>query len=321
MRKVPVDIEILRKYLPENELVKITEAAEAKRENCKLYMREYRKNYKNDCKNYTNGCETHKSKNGEIGSKTAFSAENSGKNYARGGVGGVLLNNDTFKNINDTFKSTSSTLLKDDVTSKINLNLKEKNTKKRKENCEIHTKNCEAHAAKKTPECSKEFFELYDMFPRKKGKAKGLESLARMERKGELPPFGHVKASLEIDIQMWKNERRTEDKIPYFSTWVNSRSWEDLPEAKLEARMPGTPLETQAAASAALPGKPEMLKHARASGIAEEIFHEWHRYGEETGWTGAKGPITGINWQSALKGYARRWRERQAAGSGGRAEQ
>jgi hypothetical protein len=225
--KIPVLFLLkIREYLPEFLRQELDEIMLKCREAHKNEVRKCREFCKNEaeisCEAHSEAhrnegkiCEAHTGKNGEICSKTAFSAQNCEAHTLRGGEGGVLLYNN----------STSNSVTEDDVTSTISL--KEKNIKKRKKICEAHS---EAHK-----NASEKFSELYEKFPRKKGKAKGLESLARMEKKGELPGTGMLLAALEIDKAMWEREDRAEDKIPYFSSWVNAKSWEDVPLAKLEA--------------------------------------------------------------------------------------
>ncbi|MDR0517289.1 MAG: hypothetical protein LBH25_09635 [Fibromonadaceae bacterium] len=82
--KVSVEFDLLKAYLPERELVKITDDLNASRENHRLYMRKKRENHKADVK-ITNP------KSCEIGSKTAFSGKNPIALACAGGVGGDYL--------------------------------------------------------------------------------------------------------------------------------------------------------------------------------------------------------------------------------------
>jgi hypothetical protein len=180
-------------------------------------------------------------KSGEISSKTPFSGKNCDNHVSRGGEGGGSLNNNT----------SIPTLSDKDVTRETYS--KEKNTKKRKEN---------------SLKSSVKHLELYENFPRKKGKLKGLESLAKFEKAGELPELGYLLAALEIQKKQWDSEGRELDKIPYFSTWVNRQEWSDIPESKIRAHIArGQPRETppeakpaQTLASARLPAMQEWIE-------------------------------------------------------------
>jgi len=100
--KWPVDLELLRKYFPENEFVKITDEIEAKRENHKNYVKEWRENHKVECEN-------HKAKNPENSPKNAISGENSVNFTHAGGIGGVLFNNTTCTPVDTVIRSNTST--------------------------------------------------------------------------------------------------------------------------------------------------------------------------------------------------------------------
>ena len=223
--KVSVDIELLQKYLPENEFVKITEEAREKRKNYKFYMREYRKNYKEDCKNY-------KAQNGEIEPKTAISAENSCKNYAHGGEGGVLyLNNDHVR--------TDSTSTQDTLSLKKE-NLKEKINKKEKNSCENHKTELE--------KCLAAFWETWPKHFRKTDKAGTLKALDKAFRENK---------ALSIDkllkaVEWWKNsdqwKKDNGQYIPEPKVWLNKRKWEvleNIPAAEKRAPAFAAPPEEE----------------------------------------------------------------------------
>jgi hypothetical protein len=180
--------------LPENLRVRLTDFVSLTRKTYAEKIKNWRKTHTENvsptyvsptCKTYT--------ENGEIGSKTAISSENSARLAGAKGGGGVSLKNNNVHN----------TSAEDNVERKDYL--KEKNIKKRKEI----------------------FEKLYENFPRKKGKEKGLENLEKLARKNNLPETETLFASLEICKIDWENESREPDKIPYFSTWVNSKPWAD----------------------------------------------------------------------------------------------
>ena len=211
--KLPVEISILEQYLPAEILARITQEHREKRKN---YMKGYRNNYRKENVKITQSCKNHKNAETPTNAATIGSAGYSAQadsviiTGGKGGIGGVSSNNNTVHN----------TVTEDDV--KCNIYLKEKNTKKRKENnAKIPNEN---------------FLELYKNYPRKKGKEKGLEMLAKLLAKGILPDMEKLSACLEIEKEAWDNENRAEDKIPYFSTWVNSKPWSDA-EERIDARL------------------------------------------------------------------------------------
>jgi hypothetical protein len=92
--KISIDLEILQKYISESELAAILESVRITRKN---YMRGYRKRVRITRKNYKSDVRITDSETCEIGSKTAFSAENAA-NFALvrgGGEGGVGPNTGT----------------------------------------------------------------------------------------------------------------------------------------------------------------------------------------------------------------------------------
>jgi hypothetical protein len=217
--KVLIDIEILQKYLPENELVKITEAARAKRDNHRNKMRKWRDN--------------HKAENGEFFPKTAVSVENSGENHTHGGEGGVLyLNNDHVR--------TDSTSTQDTLSLKKE-NLKEKNvTKKEKKSCENHKTELE--------KCRDAFWEIWPKHFRKTDKAGTLNAMAKAFRENK---------DLGIDrllkaVEWWKNsdqwKKDNGQYIPEPRVWLNKRKWEvleNIPAAEKRAPAFAAPPEEE----------------------------------------------------------------------------
>jgi hypothetical protein len=108
--KVAVDFELLKAYLPERELARITGELEAKRENHRLDMRRRRKNHSPKCENHKPDVQITTPENGEIISKTAISGENSVTSRAFGGVGGDCIQRNIDGNKNILNKSNSYTI-------------------------------------------------------------------------------------------------------------------------------------------------------------------------------------------------------------------
>jgi hypothetical protein len=158
--------------------------------------------------------EAHTGKNGEISSKTAFSAQNCEAHNSRGGEGGVLLNNSTLHN----------TVTEDDVTGTISL--KEKNIKKRKENCEAHRNFY-----------SPEFEEFHKIYPNKEGKLKAFEAWKKWKRVGTLPSAEYLAACVEMFRESDKWLAEGGRFIPMIDTFVRGRRWEALSEQKIAARI------------------------------------------------------------------------------------
>lgn len=75
---------------------------------------------------------------------------------------------------------------------------------------------------------------VYAAFPRKAGKAKGLERLAKLVKTED--SFRSVLAAAEAMGRLWAGADPT--YCPHFSTWVNQRRWEDP-----EQQGPSTPSE------------------------------------------------------------------------------
>ena len=191
-------------------------------------------------------------KNGEFGSKTAFSAENREAHAYRGGEGGGSLNTN----------STSNTVTADDVTSTISL--KEKNKQKRKENCEAHG---EAHKKAKNI-YSPDFEEIHEIYPNKEGKLKAFEAWKKWKREGTLPDKEYLIACVEIFRQSDKWLSENGRFIPMIDTFMRGRRWEALSERKVLAWIASKKgKETKTAAIAG----PDMLKCYETQEKTEDV--------------------------------------------------
>jgi hypothetical protein len=259
--QVPVDIDLLKNLQTRNltnfEFVKLTEEMEQKRKSNAEYMRNYRKSHNGKGINLTEN----ESKNRKSYKSTVLSTEpiTSGfvgvcssqnceaEQRSKGGRG-VIINN-----------VTSNSVTGNDVT----LHLKEKNIKKRKE-----------------------FFEnLYQLYPRKKGNVKGVKKLLALDKKGLLPSDENLLACLEIEKQTIFENREIEH-IPYFSTWVNSETWKDMPDKitahierkkAIEAHKAAQPVQVQSKAAKAAETQDFELEIKKLDNVELPTAEEWEK--------------------------------------------
>ena len=209
MKKIPIPLEILEKYLPENELVKFTEAAGVKREIHKKYMRNWREIHgngceihKTDCEIHGDSCEIHSDKNGENSSKTAILGENPVNFTGVRGEGGLFNNVTSTRNDTVTYSS-------------LNINIKEKINKKEKK-CEIH----------KT-ELEKNFETFWAEYPNKKKKPDAFKAFRRAFARHK----GLTVETLANAVRGQKNslkwQKNNGQYIEHPSTWLNNDCWLD----------------------------------------------------------------------------------------------
>jgi hypothetical protein len=196
--KYPVEEEILKKYLPEDEFVKITEEYAAKRENHRIYMQKLRENHRDNCEN-------HRSGNGENEPKTAILAENP-VNFTRamGGKGGFLFNYST-NTPNDTLTYSSVRIKKEKI------NKKEK--------------------------FSEEFEAFWSAWPRhiyKINKEGAKQAFCRAFKANK----GLTLETLLKAIEWWKNSKRWQNDngkyIPKPSKWLKECEWQVLENITIE---------------------------------------------------------------------------------------
>jgi hypothetical protein len=69
---------------------------------------------------------------------------------------------------------------------------------------------------------------IYELYPRKAGKAKGLEALARIAKSGNPEDSLERIAEAAQDMaSLWADAGEQAQYCPHFSTWVNGRRWRD----------------------------------------------------------------------------------------------
>jgi len=66
--------------------------------------------------------------------------------------------------------------------------------------------------------------EIYKRYPRKIGKAKGIEAIMTALK---TVPEEKILAALDASIRLWESESREPQFIPYPATWIHSNPWED----------------------------------------------------------------------------------------------
>jgi len=71
-----------------------------------------------------------------------------------------------------------------------------------------------------------DFDAVYARYPRKKGKHAGMDSCAKLIR--TTADFEALSRGVDAFVAEQKRLRTPPDKIPYWSTWVNERRWEDF---------------------------------------------------------------------------------------------
>ena len=79
-----------------------------------------------------------------------------------------------------------------------------------------------------------DFESLYQKYPRKVGKKAGMQKLKKIIKTRD--DALRFEKALENFVKVMQLERRAVDKIPYFSTFVNSQ-WEDFAEISTEQGM------------------------------------------------------------------------------------
>ncbi|GBU23796.1 hypothetical protein R83H12_00414 [Fibrobacteria bacterium R8-3-H12] len=196
--KVLVDLEILQKYLPENEIVKITEEHKARCENHKNYVKNWRENHKVECENHNETCEN--------GSKIAFL----GENHARRGEGGFLSFNTCTSTLNGT--------VTDNSTNKEKINKKEKV-------CENHNEEVLSNF--------ETFWKAWPQSSRKTDKKAALRRFGAAFKENK----GLTLETILRGLNWWKNSKGWQDEqyIPAPEVWLNKCRWaaaENTPESK-----------------------------------------------------------------------------------------
>jgi hypothetical protein len=84
-----------------------------------------------------------------------------------------------------------------------------------------------------TPTSRFDFAAVYARYPRKLGKREGMASCEKLIRTpGDFEALAH---GVDAFVAQVRKLRTPEDKIPYWSTFVNERRWEDFADVQVEA--------------------------------------------------------------------------------------
>jgi hypothetical protein len=100
--------------------------------------------------------------------------------------------------------------------------------------------------APSAPRSRFDFEAVYERYPLKKGKAKGLESLEKLvktQAKYDAVMAGVVKFAAEEERHARNPGKDFHPSPPYFSTWVNEQRWQDYSaDSLVESTQPALPL-------------------------------------------------------------------------------